>query len=239
MKITCIGTSHGVPEANRRCSSYLIEAQDKVYLIDMGTAATESIIARGIKPPQVSAVFITHPHGDHTDGLIQFVDLINWYFKTADPVIFVPNDRFEPAINAWLVLNGTTLRNSVQFRVTEPGVIWDDGVLRVTSCPTQHCPHSCAYLVECEGKTVLFTGDLRHPSVDYPEEAKRCTLDLAVCETAHFSPKEFLPIWETTDVKAVVHTHVSPRWHDDLDEIVAGEHKYDFCIAEDDMILEL
>jgi len=239
MKITFIGTSHGVPEADRRCSSYLIESGGGKYIIDMGTSTIESIIAMGIHPNEITAVFFTHPHGDHMDGLISFADLLSWYFKEADPVIFVPNDQVKPALAEWISVMGAQLRENLDIRVTEAGVIWDDGTAKITSCPTQHCPDSCAFIVEVEGKTVLFTGDLKHPSVDYPEEAKKFALDLAVCETAHFSPKDFLPIWEKTDVKSVIHTHVSPRWHKDLDEIAADEHKFAFGVAKDGMTIEL
>lgn len=37
MKLMFIGTSHGVPEADRRCSSCILEVSGSYYLIDMGT----------------------------------------------------------------------------------------------------------------------------------------------------------------------------------------------------------
>lgn len=40
---------------------------------------------RGIEVEDIKGIFITHMHGDHTNGLISFVDLISWYFKTAGP----------------------------------------------------------------------------------------------------------------------------------------------------------
>ena len=36
MRLTFIGTSHGVPEPHRRCSSYLLETGGKYYVIDKG-----------------------------------------------------------------------------------------------------------------------------------------------------------------------------------------------------------
>ena len=239
MKITFIGTSHGVPEADRRCSSYLIETGCKTYIIDMGTSTVESLIAMGIHPDHITAVFFTHPHGDHMNGLVSFADLLSWFFSSADPVIFVPNEKVKPALEGWLSVTGTELREYLDIRITKAGVVWDDGIVKITSCPTQHCPDSCAFIVEGEGKTVLFTGDLRHPSVDYPEEAKKLTLDLAICETAHFSPKDFMPVWEESDVKHVIHTHVSPRWHGDLDELAAQTHDFVFGVAKDGMVIEL
>ncbi|MBQ3638688.1 MAG: MBL fold metallo-hydrolase, partial [Clostridia bacterium] len=70
MRIILIGTSHGVPEPHRRCSSTLIEIGGAYYIVDMGTQTAEDLRRRGIPFEAVRAVLCTHPHGDHTDGLI-------------------------------------------------------------------------------------------------------------------------------------------------------------------------
>ncbi|MBR5679652.1 MAG: MBL fold metallo-hydrolase, partial [Clostridia bacterium] len=80
MRLTFIGTSHGVPEPHRRCSSYLLEVNGAYYIIDMGTQTVEDLRRLGISIDDVRLVICTHPHGDHTNGLISFVDLVNWYF---------------------------------------------------------------------------------------------------------------------------------------------------------------
>ena len=72
IRITFLGTSHGVPEKDRFCSSTLIEIGDDRYLVDMGGPVTETLIRRDIPLETIKAVFITHPHGDHTNGLIGF-----------------------------------------------------------------------------------------------------------------------------------------------------------------------
>lgn len=94
MRITFLGTSHGVPEPNRRCSCAMItvgEGKDaRRYFIDMGTQAIEDMITRGIPVESAKAVFLTHPHGDHTHGVISFIDLCCWYFKSANPTVYFP-----------------------------------------------------------------------------------------------------------------------------------------------------
>jgi ribonuclease Z len=84
MKITFLGTSHGVPAADRYCSSAMIEVNDSVYLIDAGAPAADLLIRRGVNLDTVKAVFTTHLHGDHVFGVIQMASLFNWFFKTAD-----------------------------------------------------------------------------------------------------------------------------------------------------------
>ena len=70
MQITFLGASHGVPEANRRCSCTLIETNGRYYFIDMGVNAIDALRTRGIEVEDVKGIFITHMHGDHTNGLI-------------------------------------------------------------------------------------------------------------------------------------------------------------------------
>lgn len=241
MKITVIGSSHGVPEANRKCACYLIEVGKNVYFVDMGTSGIDALRVRGIDVEAVKAVFITHMHGDHTNGLIPFVDLITWYFKNADPEIYLPVPEAADAIRAWLkvTLNGEEMK--ARFRQVTPGVMYDDGVLKVTSIPTQHCYKSGAYLIEAEGKAVLFTGDLKNPGIDFPAIAMERPLDLVICESAHFPATDYLSVFEKCDIKKVCVTHYSNRFLASVLQLVQElkEKNLETVIATDDLQLNL
>lgn len=239
MKITFFGTSHGVPEQNRKCSSTLIEAGDNRYFIDMGSDAIEGLVDRGIDIASVKAVFITHMHGDHTHGLLPFVDLCGWYFKSSHPEIFVPTDtdKLKSAIESWFLLNGSTLRDNIEFLGVNEGVIFDDGILKVTAFKTMHCENSFAFLVECEGKRVLFSGDLSyHPEKDFPMSVFEKPLDLAVCESAHFEVTKYLPIFEGKNVKKIYFNHLYPPRLSSFDKI---KNQLPVTIANDGMQIEI
>ena len=81
MKITFIGTSHGVPAADRYCSCTMIESGNSVYFIDGGAPMIDELLRHGRHPDEVRAVFNTHVHGDHTAGIYHFADLVDWYYK--------------------------------------------------------------------------------------------------------------------------------------------------------------
>ncbi len=218
MRIVFLGTSHGYPEANRKCSSAMIEVSDKRYFIDMGCDAINELINRGIKPECVDAIFITHMHGDHTNGMVSFLELASWAFKTADPEIYVPAspDNVKSCLGAWFALNGSTIRD-FRFNEVHEGVIFDDGALKVTAFRTKHCAVSYSYLVEAEGKRILFSGDLsKNPSDDFPHAVLDLPLDLAILESAHFTPKEYINILSGKDVKKVCFNHYSRRWIEDV-----------------------
>lgn len=211
MKITFVGSSHGVPEANRKCTCIMIESGENIYFVDMGTSAIDALKKRGKSVDSVKGIFITHMHGDHTNGLIQFIDLITWYFKTPDPAVVLPDMRAAEVINDWLTvtMNGNT--KDLKYRKTEEGVVYDDGTLKATAIPTLHCPNSHAYLIECEGKRVLFTGDLKNPNIDLPD-TKACSVDLMIAESAHFPATEYEKAIEGKHIKEIVITHYSDRF---------------------------
>ena len=214
MKLIFFGASHGIPEPNRKCSSTLIEVEGNRYFIDMGSQAIEQLINRGIPIESVKAVFVTHMHGDHTNGLISFLDLCSWRFCEANPVICLPGniESTKRALTDWLACNGTTLR-PFEFCHTTEGVVFDDGVLRVTAYRTRHIDFSYSYLVEAQGKRVLFSGDLSHtPADDFPIAVLSSPLDLAICESAHFEATEYLPILEgNANLKRLCFNHYSSR----------------------------
>ena len=155
MRITFLGTSHGVPEPNRRCSCAMItvgEGKDaRRYFIDMGTQAIEDMITRGIPVESAKAVFLTHPHGDHTHGVISFIDLCCWYFKSANPTVYFPEKEQIDALTGWLHVCGTEIRDGVELSLCHEGKMYDDGVLSVTAYRTKHCRTSYSYLIEAEG----------------------------------------------------------------------------------------
>ncbi len=82
----------------------------------------------------------------------------------------------------------------LRFKKVTDGTIFDDGYLKFTAIPTQHCPDSHAFFVEAEGKAVLFTGNLKHPTVDFPKIAKEKPTEFVICEAAHFPATDYAPV---------------------------------------------
>lgn len=215
MKITFLGSSHGYPEPGRKCSCAMIEVKGARYFIDMGTNAVEGMIDRNYSLDSVKAIFITHMHGDHTDGLISFLDVCSWKFKTVNPKIYLPGDteKISEAIKNWIAVTGVTMRPFEFYEVNE-GLLFDDGILRITAFKTKHSERSYAFLAEAEGKRVLFSGDLSHrgPSDDFPMSVFDEVLDLAICEVAHFDATDYLPLFsEQKNLKMLCFNHYSER----------------------------
>lgn len=243
MRITFWGTSHGVPETNRRCSSTMITVGEgnnaRRYFIDMGTQSIEDLRTRRIPIESVKSIFITHPHGDHTHGVISFIDLCSWHFKNANPTVFFPEQEEIDALKNWLKACGTNLRDGIELKTCSEGKMYDDGVLSVTAYRTKHCRTSYSYLIEAEGKRLLFTGDLSpNPADDFPFDAAH-DCEVIVCECAHFDPDVLDGIFARCETKSIVINHYAPLWMRGIYELEKRLAPTPFILATDNTELEI
>lgn len=73
MKLHFLGTGSGMPSKQRNVSALAVTLLKETWLIDCGEATQHQILYTSIKPRKVSAVWITHLHGDHIFGLPGFL----------------------------------------------------------------------------------------------------------------------------------------------------------------------
>ena len=243
MKLHFIGTSHGVPEADRRLSCTLLEVNGALYFFDMGTDVVSDIRRLGYRVEDVRAVFVTHPHNDHMDGLVGFAAICNWYYKSAHPKVYLPREGFPDLINGWIHLTCSP-GNELEYFVYQPGEVYSDENITVTAYPTKHCAFAHAFLIEAEGKKIVYTGDLQSPKVDFPpvafEMAERGErLDLIVCEMAHVSPIEAAEVFDRLRPGRVIHNHAAPYRYEAFDQAAAAQHPYPIELSFDGMTAEL
>ena len=80
MKIRFLGTSFGAPSAGRHQQSILLETADgSGYLVDAGAPVLDILVNTGYDLTKLKAVFITHLHGDHMNGLHDIINLAAYY----------------------------------------------------------------------------------------------------------------------------------------------------------------
>ncbi|MEW8966709.1 ribonuclease Z [Exiguobacterium alkaliphilum] len=73
MKLHFLGTGSGMPSKQRNVSGLGLTLPKQTWLFDCGEATQHQILHTSLKPRKVSAVFITHLHGDHVFGLPGFL----------------------------------------------------------------------------------------------------------------------------------------------------------------------
>jgi ribonuclease BN (tRNA processing enzyme) len=242
MKITFFGTSHGVPAPDRFCSCAAIESGDAIYLIDAGAPVNNMLMKHGMDIHALRAVFTTHAHGDHIDGLIQLTDLSCWKYRESGFDVYVSNDKVEPAIDSFLVATGLSGidKDRIRYHISHEGTVYEDENIKVEYIPTKHCPNSYAILVTEGEKKVLFGGDFSHSLCenDVPRVINE-ELDAFICEMAHFKMEHLAPYLDQCKAKKVLFTHVWPL--DKYNDINAAKGSYPFEILtpNDGDVLEI
>ena len=69
MRVIPLGTSSGKPTLRRNVSGLAVVREPEWFLFDCGEGTQVQIGRAGLSPSRLSAVFITHLHGDHFNGL--------------------------------------------------------------------------------------------------------------------------------------------------------------------------
>lgn len=244
MKLKFLGTSHGVPAADRYCSSLMVETGGKTFIIDAGAPLIDLLLRNQKKPSDISAIFTTHAHGDHVDGLVSFCDLASWYYKDVSVDIFVTEHALTGAIFNFLsVIHSPPDTSRLRFTRATAGVVYDTPELKVTYLPTKHLPTRPAYsiLLEAEGKRVLITGDMSNhlERKDFPSIVAEEHLDLVISEMAHFGVEHLTPYLETCIADRMIITHVFPLHKFAEIEALAGKYPFPIGIAHDGDEIEL
>lgn len=142
----------------------LVKAKGRVMLFDTGLgpkfhgALMESLVLAGVKPGDVTDVFITHGHGDHVGGLVN---------ATGEPAFARAVVHISTPEWAWLKTQpgAATLVRAIapQVRPFPLGAVIVPGV---TSAPIAgHTPGHTAYLIGFGRDSLVDIGDTGHSSI--------------------------------------------------------------------------
>jgi len=247
MKITFIGTSHGVPAADRYCSCAMIEVGETIYFIDAGAPVIDELLRLGKKPEDIRAVFTTHEHGDHVCGLFSLCDLANWYYGNAAFSVVLTDSRLAERLSDLIEVTSAAPLDTKRIKLLTvgEGYSYEDENVKITYFRTGHVNSeygkSFSILVEADGKRVLFSGDLSGDlgSDEFTRIASEEKLDLIICEFAHFAFERIVPHIASCKADRFLFNHLWPL--SKLDEIKAraGEFKTKLGYVNDRDVIEL
>ncbi len=210
LTVTITGSGCPIPDADRAGPGVLVRCGDVALQFDVGRSTVSRLVAAGLWPGQVRAVFLTHHHSDHMMGLPDLV-LTRWVMDRSDslaPLEIVapvgPAERFaERMLEVWaddisarLVHNGRSGQPRPVVRGFEaaPTVseVWSCDDLVVTAVAVHHEPvvPAVAYRVDTPAGSVAISGD----TIVCDEMADLARgVDVLVYEAMRFEPIEALP----------------------------------------------
>ncbi|MDH5672928.1 MAG: MBL fold metallo-hydrolase [Myxococcales bacterium] len=194
-RVVLLGTGTPVPDPERMGPASAVLAGGRAYLVDAGpgivrrAAAAEALGHHELAPEQLSHVFITHLHSDHTVG---YADLM------LTPAVVgrrQPLQAFGPpgltamtralerayAVDASIRHAGKSPEQQPGYRVVtreiEAGEVYTDAAVRVRAVKVPHgsVEHAYAYRFDAEGRSIVFSGDTA-PSEALVELCSGCDL---------------------------------------------------------------
>ncbi len=216
MKLTFLGTSHGVPSAHRHCSCAMLEVGENVYIFDTGAPVVEGILMAGHSMNDLKAVFITHVHSVHTGGLFSLANLCSWYFRETNVNFYIPERRLWDGLLAYHAGTSDSLLDEERLHaiVYDETLIYDDGTIRLTPIPTAHLRQvdhpAYGFVVEAKGKRLLITGDMSQGLKynDFPSVSFEKHFDVLVTELAHFDIEQ-MPFLKSIQCDRLVFWHIN------------------------------
>ena len=239
VKITYLGTCSGTePMAGMHHCSLAMEIGGSVYWFDAGETSSYTAYLAGIDMTAIRTVMISHPHMDHVGGLANLFSCIrklnNRYkltLKNDNTLrVFTPCPAVLDAVLT-VVCGGTThkLPYTLIEEEVRDGLLYEDENVRITALHNAHLNedgtkgwHSYSYLIEAEGKRIVFSGDVKKSAELDPFVTEGC--DLLIHETGHHPVADVCAYAESRGVKQLRFNHHGR-------EIIEGREKAEELVA--------
>ena len=179
--VTLLGTAAApMGMADRAGIASLVSVGDAHYLVDAGEGVVRQLARGGLVPKDVSKVFLTHLHDDHTAGL---AGLASFYYTTRGPSLTLVGPPGTAALrnglvsflaaNAAIRMHENKLPSPpgkvIAVREVDPGVVFADDSVTVTAVENTHYllsasvfgerQKSYAFRFDADDASIVFTGD--------------------------------------------------------------------------------
>jgi ribonuclease BN (tRNA processing enzyme) len=254
ISVTVLGSGTCVPSLRRSSCSVLMQIKDSLLLFDSGAGTMRRLLEAGKTIFDISHIFYSHLHPDHTGELVSLL-FANKYSGTTRrriPITVVAANGFATfyknltaAYGNWIELDPEVFSIVELKKSVEDTCRFSD--FTVTSRPVEHIESSIAYRITSDGgKTVVYSGD-----TDFSEDLITLSknADILICEaanpddlkvTGHLTPSLAGEIATRSNVGQLVLTHFYPECDQvDIEKECRKTYTGPLILAEDLMKIEL
>ncbi|MBW1745574.1 MAG: MBL fold metallo-hydrolase [Deltaproteobacteria bacterium] len=253
LSVTILGSGTCVPSLKRSSCSALIETGGKKLVFDLGPGTMRRLLEVDNRIFDISFIFFSHFHPDHTGELVSFLFSSKYSGKERrqTPITFIAGRGFAEFYNRLKMVYGNWIE-------LDPGLIniieldnkdYDSirfNEFTIESIPVEHNDESLAYRVTSRnGISVVYSGD-----TDFSNNliALSKETDLLICESAlpdelkvkgHLTPSLAGKIAAMANVKKLMLTHFYPECDEvDIEKECRKTYGGELILAEDLMTID-
>lgn len=244
MKLHVLGCGDAFGSGGRNNSGYLIEASDRLFLLDCGPTTLAAMKRAGFDSARLDAIFLSHLHGDHCGG-VPFFFLEYLYENPRRRALHVAGPAgTEARLNGLFQFMFGDVSDPkklppLQFHVLEPDKakkIAGVGVFPF-KVPHQVRDISLGFKIRYDQKQLLYSGDSAWTDL-FVTHARGADFFLCECcfydrETSfHMSYRKLEENLSRLECKKIVLTHMG-------EEMLSRRDELPLTLAEDGMVLEI
>jgi ribonuclease BN (tRNA processing enzyme) len=179
MELTILGSGTSIPSSRRGSSGYLLRSGSSLVLLDSGPGTLRRILEAGAELEELTHIFYSHNHVDHTADLVPFLFTSrNPCSPRRSPLTIAGSAGFLSLLQGLSRLYGSWIEAvSFPLELMELGSGPQRvGEFEVTSCPVPHTDSSRAVrLTGAGGRSLVYSGDTGE-SDDLADLASGCDL---------------------------------------------------------------
>ena len=147
-RVHILGCGSALPTMRHNPSAQVVEVRGKMFMIDCGEGTQLQLRRVKVRFTKVSAVFISHLHGDHCFGLIGMISTFGLLGRTAPLHVYAYKD-LEQFLKQQIEYFCNGLEYEVVFHAIDPTVqkvVYEDRSVTVETVPLRHRVPCCGFI---------------------------------------------------------------------------------------------